>query len=534
VVKRAALAGLLLVVALPVAEARSSRDGTTHDVHTVANAYVPGDAQFADTPAQVIVQGDSLRHTNHDSESHDLLALENGPDGKPWFKSELIGQNETAPVPVEDLPPGVYGYTCSIHPFMRGRLDVRRRPSPPEPQGPGDVTVTADSLVFIPKHITVPTGTTVLWRNDGAQNHTVTANDGSWDSSPACPTTSECWRPGQTFAHTFNQTGTFGYYCKLHGTTQGTGHAGTVTVVPPGSTPTTTDVLSASASGGQVSVTGNATFQGEAPVTISEDAAGDPPAAAAGLGDETGVDMVKATAYRPNPDSASIFFEWHLTGLPDSGSLPEAVRYTIPFKIGTAQFQLQAKLSNVASVTVVDDPPGHPGHVGNAFQLRGNCLANWPQPQVPLANCPHLAWLGGSFDPATDVVRIKVPIGIRPEFAPGAALQRNVSTNTSLVRISATYQAVASSGTTTGDEAEWGTDDDTFTYRIPGKTVSLGIATAGTPQSGVSFGTAATVGASGDFTGSLSTAGLAPGSYDVWARSCFGTNCGARFTRITI
>ena len=528
-VKRSLSLFLLAGMLAGLAPASASPDGTTHDVHTVANAYVPGDAQFAETPAQVIIQGDSLRHTNVDVDLHDLLALENGPDGKPWFDSPLVGQNETAMVPVEDLPPGTYSYTCSIHTFMRGRLQIRSRPPVPEPQVPGDVTVSSGDNFFAPKTITVPVGTTIEWENIGQENHSVTSNDGSWDSSLACPTAG-CWAPGQTFIHTFDRAGTFAYYCKLHGTPAGTGHAGTVIVVPPGSVPTTVDFVNASPSGNQISVAGGATFQGEAPVTVSEDPSGDGPVAP-DLADDTGVDLVRATAYRPNPASSSLFFEWHLTGLPDTGSINEAVRYTLPFKIGTAQFQLQAKLSNLTSVTVADDPQGHATRLNNAFQLRGNCTANWPQPPVPLGNCPHLAWLGGSFDSESNVVRIKVPIGVRPEFAPGAVLQRNTNTNTSLVRIQATYQAVASSGTTTGDEAEWGTDDATFTYRIPGKTVMLGIAPAGTPESGVSFGTAATLDIYDYFSGSVTAPG--PGSWDVWTKACFGTNCAARSTRVT-
>lgn len=515
---------LLAAVAGPIAIA----DAAEQRVVTVNNRYIPGDASVTPLPPITLLRGDNLLHTNNDSEPHDLISDATGPNGQPYFDSELIGTGESARVPVENLAPGVYLFTCSIHPFMHGSLDVKGTPAPPEPAQPGDTQVASGENYFAPKTLTVPVGTSVRWRNAGQISHSVTASDGSWDSHPACPT-AQCMAPGETFSKTFNATGVFRYYCKLHGTPGGTGHAGTLTVVPPGSTPTSVDGLGVSKSGLSVNVNGSATFGGEPPVTVSEDTAGDAPAA--DLADDTGVDLVSAAAYQPDPAIPSLFFEWRVTGLPQTGSLPEAIRYTLPFKIGTKQFQLQAKLSNVGSVTVVDDPQGHPAHVGNAFQLRGNCVANYPQAPVPLANCPHLAWLGGTFDAANKIVRIKVPLGITPEFAPGAVLERNVSTNTSLVQISATYQAVASSGTTTGDVSDWGSDDDTFKYAIPKQEVRLGLTPAGTPVEQVGFGTASTLSGS-SFTGSLTAPG--PGTYDLWARACFGTSCGTRKTTVTV
>ena len=114
---------------------------------------------------------------------------------------------------------------------------------PPSPAEPGDATspppaadssttlsaagkasVSADDNssgdnFFAPSSITIGVGETVTWSNVGQVIHTVTANDGSFDSGDL--------DPGQGFSHTFTQSGTFAYYCVPH---QFVGMKGTVTV----------------------------------------------------------------------------------------------------------------------------------------------------------------------------------------------------------------------------------------------------------------------------------------------------------------
>lgn len=380
----------------------------------------------------------------------------------------------------------------------------------------GDVEIKDD--FFDPASLTVQPGKTVVWAHEGANPHTVSADDGSFQSGTMFN--------GQTFQHTFTSVGTFSYFCQVHG-----GMAGVIEVVAPtGPQPTTIDSLGAAVSGTTIAVTGSATFNGELPVRVSEDPEGDGPLAPQ-QASSTGVDLTGFFAYQPDPAVPKLVFEWDVTGLPDTGSLPEAIRYTAPFRIGTTQWQLQAKLTNVASVTLIDDPAGHarePGH----FQLRGNCTASWPQPPSNVGNCPHIAWLEGEFDVTEDVVRIELPIGasFMPQLIPGAELRRNSSTNSTLVNISASYQAVASNATTS-DEAPWG-EDETFVYRVPSRTVRLGIVPEGGPAQFTVNGTVAANGS--EFGGSLSTAGLAPGSYDVWVQACFGTNCATEKVTITI
>ncbi len=108
-------------------------------------------------------------------------------------------------------------------------------PAPPPPPPPaGTKSVSAANFVFAPVNLVIARGDTVRWTMDDAFPHTVTASDGSFDSGRL--------NQGQTFSRTFNQVGTFAYYCTLHGTANGGGMYGTVTVgeagAPPPPTPT--------------------------------------------------------------------------------------------------------------------------------------------------------------------------------------------------------------------------------------------------------------------------------------------------------
>jgi plastocyanin len=68
---------------------------------------------------------------------------------------------------------------------------------------------------FSPANVTVAPGDTVTWHFAGPDlNHSVTADDGSFDSDPS--TSSPLHAPGDTFAHTFPTAGTFSYHCKVH------------------------------------------------------------------------------------------------------------------------------------------------------------------------------------------------------------------------------------------------------------------------------------------------------------------------------
>ncbi len=67
--------------------------------------------------------------------------------------------------------------------------------------------VTIQNVAFDPTSISVAVGTTVTWTNRDSVEHTVTADDGSFDSQTIAP--------GATFSQTFSNAGTFTYHCKI-------------------------------------------------------------------------------------------------------------------------------------------------------------------------------------------------------------------------------------------------------------------------------------------------------------------------------
>lgn len=81
-------------------------------------------------------------------------------------------------------------------------------------------TVGIVDNAFGPATLTVAVGTTVTWTNKGQRNHTVSTADASFGTAGALSS-------GATFTHTFDNAGTFAYFCAIH-----SGMTATVTVVP--------------------------------------------------------------------------------------------------------------------------------------------------------------------------------------------------------------------------------------------------------------------------------------------------------------
>jgi plastocyanin len=98
---------------------------------------------------------------------------------------------------------------------------------------PATVTMT-DGQQFDPPRVTVPAGTTVLWRNDSSVPHTVTADPAPARTasnvqlpSGAEPFESESLPLGQTFTRQVTVVGAYRYVCRIH---EESGMVGIVTV----------------------------------------------------------------------------------------------------------------------------------------------------------------------------------------------------------------------------------------------------------------------------------------------------------------
>ena len=72
----------------------------------------------------------------------------------------------------------------------------------------GGTQANIENFAFDPKQITAKVGETVTWRNDDGTAHTVTADDGSFDSGNLATE--------KTFSQKFDKPGTYKYHCALH------------------------------------------------------------------------------------------------------------------------------------------------------------------------------------------------------------------------------------------------------------------------------------------------------------------------------
>lgn len=68
--------------------------------------------------------------------------------------------------------------------------------------------ITIDRNAFTPADVTVMQSGSLLWVNGDTQVHTVTADDGSFDSGDIAA--------GGSFSYTFNAIGPHTYHCKYH------------------------------------------------------------------------------------------------------------------------------------------------------------------------------------------------------------------------------------------------------------------------------------------------------------------------------
>jgi plastocyanin len=100
---------------------------------------------------------------------------------------------------------------------------------------PNDYDIGMTAVAFTPETITVPAGTTVVWRNTSSRGHTVTAYEGSvpdgaeffatggYESEAAAREACESEGNGivgtsGTFEHTFEIPGDYPYVCLPHET----------------------------------------------------------------------------------------------------------------------------------------------------------------------------------------------------------------------------------------------------------------------------------------------------------------------------
>ena len=96
------------------------------------------------------------------------------------------------------------------------------------PQGTSVPGCEATNECYIPYEITINVGEEVTWSNDDSAAHTVTA--GSASDGPSGVFDSSLFMAGTTFSHTFEEAGTFPYFCMVHPWMEGIVNVGTAEV----------------------------------------------------------------------------------------------------------------------------------------------------------------------------------------------------------------------------------------------------------------------------------------------------------------
>lgn len=79
---------------------------------------------------------------------------------------------------------------------------------------PEQETVSIDNMAFADEEVTISVGDSILWTNNDSVSHTVTSDDGAFDSGQL--------EAGDTFALDFQTAGTYTYHCDIHPEMTGT------------------------------------------------------------------------------------------------------------------------------------------------------------------------------------------------------------------------------------------------------------------------------------------------------------------------
>ena len=201
-----ALTGLVLVAAPTEASAA---------VPAAAVAQDAGKAEIIDfdfSPRRLTVEaGTTVTWSNTGERPH--TATDRGGT----FDTKPIAPGASAEVTLS--APGTYFYFCRINPAkMNGVLTVEpgadeARTARVQAIDPGQI---GDKLRFDPDELSVAAGTTLLVANVGGKPHTLTADDGSFDTGIIDPGAQGGRFAGDNASVTLNQAGTFKLHCEIH------------------------------------------------------------------------------------------------------------------------------------------------------------------------------------------------------------------------------------------------------------------------------------------------------------------------------
>jgi|ERR1051326_670126 plastocyanin len=85
---------------------------------------------------------------------------------------------------------------------------LHAKPKPPENKPDNEHSVVIKGMKYSPASLPIAVGDTVVWTNSDDHDHTVVADDGSFNSGNI--------GNGGSFRHTFKKKGKFAYSCTYH------------------------------------------------------------------------------------------------------------------------------------------------------------------------------------------------------------------------------------------------------------------------------------------------------------------------------
>ena len=228
-----AAAGLVLCLAAATPMGAASAQGSGQASNKIVN--------FEYTPTTMTVNaGTAVTWTNTADRPHTVT------DRGGTFDN-LLAPGTTATISF--TVPGTYHYFCRINPSkMNGIIVVNPGPQPAATNRVEavDPALTGETLRFLPNTLTAQAGSTVLFANVGGKPHTLTADDGSFDTGIVPPGAEGGRFAGTNATFTLNKPGTFTFHCEIHpavmkGTITVTGTA-TQGPAPPSAAPPTAAV----------------------------------------------------------------------------------------------------------------------------------------------------------------------------------------------------------------------------------------------------------------------------------------------------